>query len=132
MKRLFALIICVLTITWTISLSAQSPQGQDSPPAAEAYYFHYSSRCVTCKAVEAEAKADLENLYGKSVTFTSVNLEDPSGKDLAEKLRVKGQTLIVIRGTKSINLTNEGFLYARSDPEKFKQIIKEKVDPLIY
>jgi hypothetical protein len=97
----------------------------------EAYYFHFSSRCVTCKTVEAEAKTDIESLYGGKVTFQAINLDDESGKVLAEKLQVSGQTLLIVKGDTKINITNEGFMYARNNPEKFKAIIKEKVDPLL-
>lgn len=96
----------------------------------EVYYFHNSARCVTCKTVEAEAKADLENLYGSQVTFKALNLEDAATKPIAKKLDVSGQTLLVVKGNKKVNLTNEGFMYARTNPKKFKSIIKEKVDAL--
>ena len=96
----------------------------------EAYYFHNTARCVTCKTVEAEAKADLENLSGGKVSFKSLNLEDDLTKAIAEKLQVSGQTLLIVKGDQKINLTNEGFLYARTNPAKFKSIIKEKVDGL--
>lgn len=96
----------------------------------EAFYFHNATRCTTCKTVEAEAKADLKELYGDKVTFQSLNLEDESAKSLAKKLEVSGQTLLVVKGKQQVNLTNEGFLYAVSNPEKFKSIIKKKVDPL--
>ena len=92
----------------------------------DAYYFHNTSRCVTCKAVEAEAKADLESLYGKLVTFTALNLEEDSTNPIAEKLKISGQTLLIVKGDQKINLTNEGFMYARTNPAKFKKIIKEK------
>ena len=97
----------------------------------EAYYFHLSARCVTCKAVEAEAKKSLESLYSGKVSFQAVNLEDAANKAIVEKLQISGQTLLIVKGGTKINLTNEGFLYARSNPEKFKSIIKEKVDRLI-
>ncbi len=97
----------------------------------EAWYFHLSTRCVTCKAVEAEAKKNLETLYGEKVSFKAVNLEDDANKAIVEKLKISGQTLLIVKGNKQINLTNEGFLYARNNPEKFKSIIKEKVDGLL-
>ena len=97
----------------------------------EAYYFHNATRCVTCKTVEAEAKADFNELYGNKVTFHALNLEEKETRLVAKKLEVSGQTLLVVKGDKKINLTNEGFLYAVTDPEKFKSIIKEKVDPLM-
>lgn len=103
----------------------------NAAPKIEAYYFHFTSRCVTCKAVEAEAKKDLESLYGSKVIFKSVNLDEASSKAIADRLNVEGQTLLVVKGDKKINLTNEGFMYARNNPEKFKAVIKEKVDPLL-
>ncbi len=97
----------------------------------EAYYFHMSARCVTCKAVEAEAKKNLEALYGGKVSFHAINLEDETSKTIVEKLKISGQTLLLVKGDTKINLTNEGFMYARNNPEKFKSIIKEKVDGLL-
>jgi hypothetical protein len=50
---------------------------------------------------------------------------------LAEKLGVSGQTLLLVKGDQKINLTNEGFLYAVAKPDKFKDVIREKVDFLM-
>lgn len=97
----------------------------------KAYYFHNETRCTTCKTVEAEAKTDLKELYGDKVSFQSLSLEDDTAKSLAQKLQISGQTLLVVKGDKKINLTNDGFLYAVSNPDKFKSIIKKKVDPLL-
>ena len=97
----------------------------------EAYYFHNAVRCTTCKTVEAETKTDLKELYGDKVTFQALNLEDDATKDIAKKLKVSGQTLLLVKGEKKINITNEGFMYARTNPAKFKSIIKEKVDGLL-
>lgn len=102
----------------------------------EAYYFHFTARCVTCRTIEAKAKENLEVLYPNQVkqgliTFQSLNLEEASSKPLAEKLGVSGQTLLLVKGNQKINLTNEGFKYAVAKPEKFKEIINEKVDGLL-
>lgn len=97
----------------------------------QAYYFHNATRCVTCKTVEAEAKTDLKELYGDKVSFQALNLEDKATQEIAKKLKVSGQTLLVVKNDKQVNLTNEGFLYAVTNPDKFKAIIKEKVDPLV-
>ena len=97
----------------------------------EAYYFHNATRCNTCRTVEAEAKADLKELYGDKVNFQALNLEEKSTDAIAAKLKVSGQTLLVVKGDKQVNLTNEGFLYAVNNPDKFRKIIKEKVDPLV-
>jgi hypothetical protein len=132
MKKIIFLSL-ILTMSY-FSGNAQSQKkgsADQSASKVEAYYFHNTSRCVTCKAVEAEAKADLESLYGKQVSFTALNLEEDTTNPIAEKLQVSGQTLLLVKGDKQVNLTNEGFMYARTNPAKFKKIIKEKVDKLL-
>jgi hypothetical protein len=102
----------------------------------EAYYFHFTTRCVTCRTVEERAKENLGDLYPSqtkagTVTFQAANLNEEAGEALAKKLGVSGQTLLLVKGSKQINLTNEAFLYAVTNPDKYKKIIKEKVDELL-
>ncbi|MBK9389714.1 MAG: hypothetical protein IPN68_05800 [Bacteroidetes bacterium] len=124
-----------------LSCNAQSSEKAIKPAASssdkiEAYYFHFTARCTTCKTIEAQAKEDLEILYPNQVkqgliTFQSLNLEEAPNKTLADKLGVSGQALLLVKGDQKINLTNEGFLYAVAKPDRFKQIINEKVDGLL-
>ncbi len=102
-----------------------------SAEKVKVYYFHNARRCTTCKTVEAETKKALQSLYNGKVEFVAYSLEDANGKKMATDLKVNGQTLLIVGKNEKINITNEGFLHARSNPEKFKQIIKEKIDPLI-
>jgi len=114
--------------------NAQNLKNESSsivPNQIEVYYFHFNARCETCRAVEAEARADIESLYSGKVSFRAVNLDDASGKTISDKLKISGQTLLIVKGAKQINLTNEGFLYARTNPYKLKSIIKQKVDSLL-
>ncbi len=97
----------------------------------QAYYFHLTTRCITCKTVEAEAKKDLESLYGTKIIFQAINIEEESSKAITEKLKISGQTLLLVKGDKKIDLTNEGFLYAVNNPDKLKSIIKARVDELL-
>lgn len=131
----------MLVLAFLLPLVGQAQNNQKVTKTAstdqiEVYYFHLTSRCITCKTVEAEAKQDIENLYPEMVkqgemSFQSINLEDASSKVLAEKLQISGQTLLLVKGSTQINITNEGFMYARTNPEKFKTIIKKKVDTLL-
>ena len=102
----------------------------------DVYYFHLTTRCVTCKTVESEARKNIEMLYAEDVkagkmSFTALNLEEAQGKAAGERLGVTGQTLLIVKGDMKLNITNEGFLYAVSKPDKFREIIKEKIDSLI-
>ncbi len=102
----------------------------------EAYYFHFTTRCMTCQTVEERAKENLQDLYPEqwktgTITFQAANLDEKGGEALAKKLGVSGQTLLLVKGDKQVNLTNKAFLYAVTNPAKYKQIIKENVDKLL-
>jgi hypothetical protein len=134
MKKIIFLSFALMLVTGSLLCTAQtSTKATQSSTSAkvQAYYFHLTARCITCKAVEAEAKKNLEALYGGTVSFQSINLEDDANKVIVKKLKVEGQTLLLVKGDTRINLTNEGFLYALNNPEKFKSIIKKKVDGLL-
>jgi len=95
------------------------------------YYFHFTRRCATCNAVEDVSKEAVQELYGDRVIFEDFNLEEESGEEKGEELEVAGQTLLIVSGDTRINITNEAFMNARTNPEKLKQIIQESIDPLI-
>jgi len=102
----------------------------------EVYYFHMSRRCATCLAVESESEKALKNLYPGQmesglITFKSINLEEEINEPLAKRLQVSGQTLLIVRGDEKIDLTGDGFKYARTDPEKLQASFKAAIDPLL-
>jgi len=57
-------------------------------------------------------------------------MDEESSKSTAERLHVSGQALLIVKGDKILDLTSQGFLYARSNPDKLKESIKEAVDKL--
>ncbi|HRR92970.1 MAG TPA: nitrophenyl compound nitroreductase subunit ArsF family protein, partial [Bacteroidales bacterium] len=123
------LFIALLLFAPVVACTAQPSDKQvkdsgNNSDKIEAYYFHFTARCTTCRTIEARAKENLETLYPNQfkqglITFQSLNLEEAPNKTLADKLGVSGQTLLLVKGDKKINLTNEGFMYAVVKPEKF-------------
>ncbi len=91
-------------------------------------YFHATRRCATCEAVEKVTKEALTEFYGDSIPFHSINRDEQ--KELAKEYKVEWQTLLAIKGDKKINLTNEAFLNARTNPDKLKGQIKLAIDSL--
>jgi hypothetical protein len=139
MRKLFFLCLVLITLAG-ISSNAQTKekpvQAASNNSDIEVYYFHMTMRCVTCKTVEAEARKNIEMLYADQlkagkISFTALNLEEATGKSMGEKLGVNSQTLLIVKGDQKINITNEGFLYAVSQPQKFTEVMKSKIDPLI-
>jgi hypothetical protein len=72
-----------------------------------------------------------DQMTAGTMEFTSVNLEDDKGKEMAKLLSVSGQTLLITRGDTHVNLTNEGFMNARTNPTKFHEILKTQIDKLL-
>ena len=136
MKHLHLIIFAFLALTMNTSCTGQSGDKKNTATISdqgpvEIFYFHNTRRCATCNAVEDVTKIALAKHFGDKIPFTSYNLEEAEGKEKAEDIGVAGQTLIIVKGDKKINLTNEGFMYARSNPEKLEALIKEKIDPLL-
>jgi hypothetical protein len=103
----------------------------DDVTTVKAYYFHLTRRCVTCQSVEKVTSDILKDLYGDKIVLKAVNIEEAEGQALAKKLGVAGQSLMFINGDKSVNLINDGFMYAKTNPEKLKEKIKETVNSIM-
>ena len=130
------LFFIVFLFVLSLSCSSQTnKQGEideiKNPQKVEVFYFHYTRRCATCVAVEKVSREAVAELYGDKVSFSDFNLDDDNGKSKGQELKVPGQTLLIVAGDTTIDITNEGFMNARSNPEKLKAIIKEKIDPLL-
>jgi len=98
----------------------------------EIYYFHFTRRCKTCMAVEANAQKAMQALYAdkmKSGTyvFRGLNLDDASTDAIAKKLGVGGQALLVVCGNNKVDITSKGFMNA-NELEKMKEEVRKAVE----
>lgn len=131
----------VLLVAVSFSACKAQTSGEQNPVAShseelQVYYFHFTKRCATCNAVENETKAALEMYFADqmkegNVAFTSLNLEEEEGQKVAGQLNVTGQTLLLVRGEQTVNLTNEGFMNARTNSVKFHEILKSNIDKML-
>lgn len=100
------------------------------------YYFHFTRRCATCMAVEENARKALEALYPNEVktgdyTFSSLNLDETTSKEITDRLGVGGQSLMVVHGDKKIDITGAAWMAAH-DPEKMKSEIKSGIEKVLF
>lgn len=140
MKRIVMISFAFLMMLGSFVCNGQNSKSQKPKGVVaqkiEVYYFHFSRRCPTCMAVESESKSNLMALYPKQVkegaiTFKSINLDESNNEAIAKKCKANGQSLLVISGKKRIDLTSDGFMYARNNPDKFKGKIKSTIDPIL-
>ena len=141
MKRIISVSVIILLVVSFFSVSSvaadKKAQASVSKQAkVEVYYFHFTRRCVTCQAVEAESQKSIAALYVKEmkagkIKFSAINLDDKGSEVLAAKCKADGQALLVISGNKRIDLTEQGFMYAKNNPDKLKAALKKTIDPLL-
>ena len=142
MRRIGFIMLISAIATLTPVRAVNNPvNGTDTPQVkkldpVEVYYFHMTRRCVTCQTVEKvteEAiKENFKDALAKGeVSFKSINLEDKANKSLMKKLKVGGQSLLIVRGSEKIDITDKGFLYAVNEPDKLKSEIKSHVKKLL-
>jgi hypothetical protein len=142
MKKLgFLMLAALLTAAAWIAepamVYAKSPETNVTPDdPTEVYYFHMTRRCVTCQTVEKVAEQSVKELYPDAVkkgslTFKSVNLEEKDNKTLIKKLKIGGQTLLIVNGKDRHDITDKGFMYAVKEPEKLKAEIKLILDQYV-
>ncbi|TLX73437.1 hypothetical protein E9993_15080 [Labilibacter sediminis] len=95
------------------------------------YYFHGTRRCETCQAVEKVTRETVQSVFPDQAIFTSLSRDDEKVKSMLEKYSVSGQTLIVVQGDKVKNITNEAFLYARSNPKKLQAKLTSTIESIL-
>lgn len=140
MKKLMSLSVLLLAVSFlsvnTLAADKKTQTKVSKSVKVEVYYFHFTRRCVTCQAVETETKTAISALYPTQakkglITFTAVNLDEKKSEALAKKCKAEGQALLVISGGKRLDLTEQGFMYAKSSPNKLKAELKKTIDPLL-
>ena len=98
----------------------------------EVYYFHFTRRCISCvnvqkateKVLKEHYKAEIDN---GSIVYLEVNLSEPESGEIAQKLGVGRQALLVISGEKVYDLTMQGFMLASRDYNKFRATLDEAI-----
>ena len=137
MKKIYVLSIVLLICSLSSFAQANKEHLKTTiKPKVEVYYFHYAIRCATCISVESNSKNALTALYPEKVktgeyTFKGVNLDEASSKAIAKKLKVGGQSLLVVCDDKQLDLTTKVFLYAQ-DQAKIKAEIKKAVEKVLH
>jgi hypothetical protein len=140
MKRVILFVSVLAIVVGSIACSNQGNKKEVTQAIntsdVNVYYFHFTRRCATCLAVEENARKAVEELYPNEVktgeySFTSLNLDEASTKEIADKFGVGGQSLIVVCGVKKIDITSAAWMSAH-DPDKMQVEIKSGIDKVLF
>ncbi|TSA38105.1 MAG: hypothetical protein D4R64_04055 [Porphyromonadaceae bacterium] len=142
MKKLGFIMLAFLLLIGTIF--TDSSVAQTNEPAkqvkkstpTEVYYFHFTRRCTTCQTVEKVAEQAVNEFFPEAVKrgdvfFKSVNIEEKENEDLVKRLKVEGQSLLIVNGKDQINIVDKGFMYAVNEPDKLKAEVKANIEKFV-
>jgi hypothetical protein len=135
MKTLRIILQVLLLTLFSFANAQVNSYEASSSDLIEVYYFHFERRCETCVTVEKVTEESIkknfpDQLKEKTIIFSSINLDDESNNDLAKRLKVAGQSLLIVKGSNTKDLTNKAFMYAVDQPEKLENAIKEAINTI--
>lgn len=141
MKKTLTIIVFGLLIASAINCQSKDSTTvnnikKEVTSVVRGYYYHGTRRCTTCKAVEAVTKEILNDYYANelannTISFKSINLDIDENKAFAKELNVAGQTLLFVSNTDTVNLTNQAFMNAVSNPLKLATFITNEIDAML-
>ena len=111
--------------------------GYNALPRVYVYNFHVTNRCVACRAIEEVTTRTLDSCFAAELKIGRVkryiiDVDDEANRTIAEKYQVFGSGIFITRIFRNkettTDLTGDGFRYARKKPEKFSEILKNKID----
>jgi len=95
--------------------------------------FHSAQRCATCRAIEAIVSDVIDSNYAQAIADSSlfvmdIDISDTANRDVVEKYQILSTSLVIDAHGEVCNLTNDAFSFARKDPDKLVQIIKDHLN----
>jgi hypothetical protein len=99
--------------------------------------FHSASRCQLCLTIEKMVKETVlleyrEQVEGGQLKLFVLNVERSENQKTAEEYFAFGSALFVSSGNAENNhttdLTNDAFLYAQTDPERFLETLRSTIN----
>ena len=141
-KIIFTIISALMLISCTKSNTTPT-QEQPTPSGnshIEVLYFYGNQRCVTCRAIEQLTDEVVnthfaQQLADSTILLRHIDFSTPEGATIAERYEVTWSSLFVNKmydNHEDINnLTRFAFTNARTNPEKFKQGLIDKINQLL-
>lgn len=143
-QKMLKIMIFVAAMMSVVACGARSESKQISTDAneqrVEVIYFHGKQRCLTCMAIEKLAREVVETQFASALAsgelvFKVVDISTKEGERIADKYEVTWSSIFINKvdgkREKVNNLTDFAFSNARSNPDKFKQGIADKINELI-
>lgn len=134
MKRTVLILMVLLSLAGCRQggKTASQAMSEESSAKVQVLLFHAAQRCATCRAIEAATKEVLDADFAQQVKDGTVELRDIDGslrenEGLVDKYEVISTSIFVDDEGQVTNLTNDAFSYARTEQDRFKEILRSTI-----
>ncbi len=124
------------TVTPAVSTVEEKPVKKAEQPVVLIYNFHVTNRCVSCIAIEDATTKTLNTYFSKEMKEGRIkrqilNVDEETNEKIAEKYQAFGSGLFITRSFKgkenTIDMTGDGFKFAKNKEEKFIELLKNNI-----
>jgi hypothetical protein len=82
-----------------------APPAESGSHAVRVYYFHTSSRCVSCRKIDALTNQAIETAFAKELkdrklTWEVVNIDEPPNKHFVQDYKLYTKSVVVVDSVK--------------------------------
>jgi len=133
-KKLLIFSLLILYAGLTGGFSQNKPAAPK--PRVEVYYFHPTERCPIDQSIEENTIKLMNGSFAKeikdgTIKFQIINTDDKSQAKTVARFDINAQGLFVVKisnGKETQNdLTHFAFDYGMSNPERFKNGLKDEI-----
>ncbi len=132
MKNLKVILVILFAVIAVMSCKNSTEKNELNEPEVKVivYYFHGEQRCATCNAVEEVTKSTIEEYYvdNEDVAFVVVDFSKDENEELANKYEIAFSSLLIVSGDDVVDLTDDAFANARSNPDELEEMINNQVN----
>lgn len=136
MRKILVLLM-VMVVSFTGLHAQKDKKKQKKKEYIECLYFHRTKVCASCVEIKKCLKEIWEDEYPRDIkkgkiVYHRVDYEKNPGNKYVQDYAIEKPTLYLIYHNKGrnsvIDLTTDGFKYAKHQPERFKKIVIEHIN----
>lgn len=130
--------VCILFMVFISGFTLIFAQGKSvvAKPRVEVYYFHPNERCPIDQSIEENTIKLMNSSFSKeikdgTIKFQIINTDDKSQAKTVARFEINAQGLFVVKLSTGKEIKNDltpfAFDYGLSNPERFKNGLKDEI-----
>ncbi len=130
-------ILLILMLSHSCSQNSAGLAEPETTAKLKVYYFHLTTRCEACNAIEANTETVLDthfknHLGNGTIFYRSVNIDSRENRALAKKYQISYTSLLLVRADGTVtDFTIDAMNYALMNPVKFRDKLRAEIEKIL-